>query len=53
MNNKLENRATISEVRELEINDYVEMPSLAKKKLEVKALEKVKGSIWSKFTEDR
>lgn len=45
-------RAAISEVRQIEINDYVEMPSLSKKKQEKLVVpEKVKGAIWSKMTE--
>jgi hypothetical protein len=50
-----ERSAAISEVREIEINDYVEMPSISKKKegKESKRDEKVKGSIWSRMTEER
>jgi hypothetical protein len=45
-----EHRAAISEVRQIEINDYVEMPSPNKKDGERKIPEKIKGSIWSKLT---
>jgi hypothetical protein len=47
--------AAISEVREIEINDYVEMPTINKRKEEAyrKLPEKVRGAIWSKLTEGR
>jgi hypothetical protein len=50
-----ERRAAISEVREIEINDYVEMPSVNRRKEDAlkKLPEKVRGAIWSKLTEGR
>jgi hypothetical protein len=49
-----ERRAAIEEVREIEINEYVEMPSVGKKKDDGKKQgEKIRGAIWSKLTEGR
>lgn len=47
-----ERRAAISEVREIEINDYVEMPSANKRKEDGyrRLPDKVRGAIWSKLT---
>ena len=43
----------ISQIKDLEIGDYVDMPELVSKRNSKKSPNNMKGSIWSKLTEQR